>query len=147
MNRSKIPIIELERQLEQLSQSLSELPVLKATQKRSTPSYSVSVSGIISTFDDQLESLRLEANLLQSEDSPFTKGVAKKSKKRALKLAEARAFAEAQFERLAREKELAALKARRAEAEQQALLEKQAWERAQNQSQQSSALVTTPLCL
>lgn len=139
MNRSKIPILELERQLEQLSQSLSELPLLKTPQKRSKPSYSVSMRGIISNFDDQLESLRLEANLLQSEDSPFTQRRRQKEQERALKLAEARAFAEAQFERLAREKELAALKARRAEAEQQAFLEKQAWESAQAQSQQSSA--------
>ena len=104
MNRSVTPILELERQLEQLSQNLNKLPRIERIQKHPSSTYSVNMSGILAAFDDQLESLRLEANLLQSEDSPFIQRRRQKEMERARKLAEARAFAEAQFERLSRAK-------------------------------------------
>ena len=146
MNRSITPILELERQLEQLSQNLNKLPRLERTHKHSSPTYSVNISGILAAFDGQLESLRLEANLLQSEDSPFTQRRRQKEMERARKLSEARALAEAQFERLSREKELAELKARRAEAERQAQIKKEAWESAQAQQRDEahSALSSGP---
>ena len=121
MNRALTPISELEHQLAELLESAAPFPTRSRIKTKSifevtTPS----LGGVLSTFDDQLEGLRLEASLLQSEDSPFTKRRRLREHERAQKLAEARVLAEAQFERIAREKELEALKAQRAEAEAEA---------------------------
>jgi hypothetical protein len=123
LNRSLTPITELERRLVELAETATTLPSYPQSTTRSVfEKTSQPLSGILSSFDDQLEGLRLEASLLQSEDSPFTKRRRLREDERARKLADARLLAEAQFERIAREKELKALKAQRTLAEAERLL-------------------------
>ncbi len=110
MNRRLTPVNELDRRLAELLKATTALPEFsyqsaKARGVRSS-SMDIALGGILSSFDDQLEGLRLEASLLLSEDSPFTQRRRLKEEERAQRLAEARALAEAQFERLKREREL-----------------------------------------
>ena len=118
MNHSLTPVSELERRLSALIESCGSLPPVIGvkTRERSLESH-LPLNSVLSSFESQLEGLRLEASLLQSEDSPFTRRRRQREQERAQRLEEARVFAEAQIERRYREKELEELRAQRAEAE------------------------------
>jgi hypothetical protein len=70
-----------------------------------------------SAFDDLLESLRLEATLLNSAESPLIVRRRERQEARARRLAEAHALAEAQLEKASRQRELLALREERASQE------------------------------
>ena len=118
VNRILTPLNELNERLSKLINSLEGSPSSgrNSSGRHGMPRSFDGRNGAqalspVYAFDDLLERLRLEASLFKSEDSPFTQRRRERERERARRLAEARALAEVQFERMTRERELAERKA------------------------------------
>ena len=117
MNRALISLSELEHRLSLLAKSIDQKTQIEQESRakrpksgtRSTQSARSKNIGRTqklrkwsSAFDDLLESLRLEATLLNSAESPLIVRRRERQEARARRLAEAHALAEAQLEKASR---------------------------------------------
>ena len=141
MNQRLTPLDELNDRLMQLAQGMQISSRTRRSQHLHDKNRShSSASPWLNAYDDLLESLRLEASLFKSEDSPFTQRRKAREEERARRLAEARILAEAQFERMARERALAEAQLERMMREQE-LAERQARTAQERAAQEAAAQV------
>lgn len=152
MNRASTSLSELEDRLYQLTQSAQQHPRSQTRSRvplktqQSSSDYAGYSSQWLQSFDDVLKTLRLEATLLNSEESPLMQQRRERQDARARRLAEARAIAEAQLEKLSRERELQVLREERRlqEERRREVLEAQAQKSALALQASGAKLVSSP---